>query len=220
MKIIRVPCTGRVDASFVLRALSNNMDGVFIGGCWLGECHYVTEGNHSAVAMVHLTKKLLREIGLSPDRLRLESVGASEGVRYAEVVTDFVRQIKEIGPLGAEQGDGDSELLKLKLKAANSIVPYLRLVLTERLRVRFKTREEYDEFFTRADIDRMFKELISEKLVIQEILLLLREKPLSTSEVADILGLSPSEVSKYLTLSAKQELTRFDEQQKRFALAR
>ncbi len=219
MKIIRVPCTGRVDASFVLRALANNIDGVFIGGCWLGECHYVTEGNHSAVAMVHLTKKLLREIGLSPDRLRLESVGASEGVRYAEVVTDFVRQIREVGPLGAELGT-DPALLKLKIKAATSIVPYVRLVLTESLRVRFKTREEYDEFFARDDIDRMFKDLISEKLVIQEILLLLREKPLSTGEVADILGLGPSEVSKYLTLAAKQELTRFDEQQKRFALAR
>ncbi len=219
MKIIRVPCTGRVDASFILRALSNNMDGVFIGGCWLGECHYVTEGNHSAVAMVHLTKKLLREIGLSPDRLRLESVGASEGTRYAEVVTDFVRQIRELGPLGTEMANGAS-LLKMKLKAANSIVPYIRLVLTERLRVRFKTREEYDEFFAREEVEMMFKDLIAEKLVIQEILLLLRERPMSTGEVADILGLGPSEVSKYLTLSAKQELTRFDEREKRFALAR
>jgi coenzyme F420-reducing hydrogenase delta subunit len=220
MKIIRVPCTGRVDASFILRALSNNMDGVFIGGCWLGECHYITEGNHSAVATMHLTKKLLREIGISPDRLRLESVGASEGTRYAEVVTDFVRQIRELGPLGTELEGNDSGLLKLKLKAATSIVPYVRLVLTERLRVRFKTREEYDQFFATEDVDRLFKELIAEKLVIQEILLLLREKPLSTGEVADILGLSPSEVSKYLTLSAKQELTRFDEEQKRFALVR
>jgi len=220
MKIIRVMCTGRVDASFILRALSNNMDGVFIGGCWLGECHYITEGNHSAVATMHLTKKLLREIGISPDRLRLESVGASEGTRYAEVVTDFIRQIRELGPLGTEQADGDSSLLKLKLKAATSIVPYIRLVLTERLRVRFKTREEYDEFFATEDVERLFKDLIADKLVMQEILLLLRERPLSTGEVADILGLSPSEVSKYLTLSAKQELTRFDEREKRFALAR
>jgi len=220
MKIIRVMCTGRVDASFILRALSNNMDGVFIGGCWLGECHYITEGNHSAVATMHLTKKLLREIGISPDRLRLESVGASEGTRYAEVVTDFIRQIRELGPLGTEQANGDPGLLKLKLKAATSIVPYLRLVLTERLRVRFKTREEYDEFFATEDVERLFKDLIAEKLVMQEILLLLRERPLSTGEVADILGLGPSEVSKYLTLSAKQELTRFDEREKRFALAR
>jgi F420-non-reducing hydrogenase iron-sulfur subunit len=220
MKIIRVMCTGRVDASFMLRAFSNKMDGVFIGGCWLGECHYITEGNHSAVATMHVTKKVLKEIGLNPDRIRLESVGASEGTRYAEVVTDFIRQIRELGPLGAEQANGDPSLLKLKLKAAMSIVPYIRLVLTERLRVRFKTREEYDEFFATEEVDRLFKELVGEKLAMQEILLLLKERPLSTGEIADILELTPSEVSKYLGMAARQELTRFDEEQKRFALAR
>ena len=220
MKIIRVMCTGRVDASFMLRAFSNKMDGVFIGGCWLGECHYITEGNHSAVATMHVAKKVLKEIGLDPDRIRLESVGASEGTRYAEVVTDFIRQIRELGPLGAEQANGDSSLLKLKLKAAMNIVPYIRLVLTERLRVRFKTREEYDDFFATAEVDRLFKELIGEKLAMQEILLLLKERPLSTGEIADILELTPSEVSKYLGMAARQELTRFDEEQKRFALAR
>ncbi len=220
MKIIRVMCTGRVDASFILRAFSNKMDGVFIGGCWLGECHYITEGNHSAVATMHVAKKVLKEIGLNPDRIRLESVGASEGTRYAEVVTDFIRQIRELGPLGAEQANGDPSLLKMKLKAAMDIVPYIRLVLTERLRVRFKTREEYDDFFATAEVDRLFKELIGEKLAMQEILLLLKERPLSTGEIADILELTPSEVSKYLGMAARQELTRFDEEQKRFALAR
>jgi F420-non-reducing hydrogenase iron-sulfur subunit len=219
MKIIRVMCTGRVDASHILRAFSNKMDGVFIGGCWLGECHYVTEGNHSAVAMMHLTKKVLKEIGLNPDRIRLESVGASEGTRYAEVVTDFIRQVKELGPLGTEQANGDSSLLKLKLKAAMNIVPYMRMVLTERLRVRFKTREEYDEFFSTGEVDRLFKELVGEKLAIQEILLLIKERPLSTGEIADILSLTPSEVSKYLGMAAKDELTKFDESQKRFVLA-
>ncbi|MBK5102493.1 MAG: hydrogenase iron-sulfur subunit, partial [Desulfobacteraceae bacterium] len=52
-KIIRVMCTGRIDLSFVLRAFSNGADGVFIGGCWLGECHYVTEGNYDALFNMH-----------------------------------------------------------------------------------------------------------------------------------------------------------------------
>jgi F420-non-reducing hydrogenase iron-sulfur subunit len=212
-------CTGRVDASHILRAFWNKVDGVFIGGCWLGECHYITEGNHSTVAMMHLTKKILKEIGLNPDRIRLDSVGASEGTRYAEVVTDFIRQIKELGPVGTEQAKADSSLLKMKLKAAMNIVPYMRLVLTERLQVRFKTRQEYDVFFSMPEIDRLFKELIGEKLAMQEILLLLKERPLSTGEIADILGLSPSEVSKYLGMAAKDELTKFDESKKRFALA-
>ena len=218
MKIIRVMCTGRVDASFILRAFSNKMDGVFIGGCWLGECHYITEGNHSAVATMHLTKKLLKEIGINPDRLRLESVGASEGTRFAEVVTDFVRQIREAGAFGTEQPDVDPRLLKLKLKAAMSIVPYMRLVQTERLRVRFKTREEYDRFFATEEVDRILEETVIEELRMQEILILLRDKPLSVQECAETLGLSPSQVAKYLSVAAKKALTRFDESQKRFAL--
>ena len=56
-------CTGRVDLSFVLRAFSNGADGVFIGGCWLGECHYLTEGNYDALSMMHICKKLLDTSG-------------------------------------------------------------------------------------------------------------------------------------------------------------
>ena len=74
-------CTGRVDLAFMLRAFSNGKDGVFIGGCWPGECHYITEGNFMAFAVVHMGKKLLQWMGLNPDRLRLEYVSASEGSR-------------------------------------------------------------------------------------------------------------------------------------------
>ena len=70
---------GRIDLAFVLRAFSNGNDGVFIGGCWLGECHYITEGNYDALSMMHLCKKLLEHIGLNPDRLRLEWLSSSEG---------------------------------------------------------------------------------------------------------------------------------------------
>ena len=70
-------CTGRVDLAFVLRALLKGADGVIIGGCWPGECHYVTEGNYDALGNMHLSKKLLQLIGLNPDRLRLEWIAAS-----------------------------------------------------------------------------------------------------------------------------------------------
>ena len=65
-------CTGRVDLAFVLRAYQGGADGVIIGGCWPGECHYVTEGNYDALGNMHLCKKLMRYIGLDPGRLRLE----------------------------------------------------------------------------------------------------------------------------------------------------
>ena len=218
IRVIRVMCSGRVDPAFILRAFSNGTDGVFIGGCWLGECHYITEGNHDAVSMMHLTRKLLAQIGVNPERLRLEWVSASEGIRFAEVITDFTKKLKELGPLGVGEGI-DENSLKLKLEAAKNLVPYIKLVERERLRVHFATDEEYKEFFTSEEADRLFRELIADKLTISQILLLLRERPLSTGEISEVLGLNPSEVSRYLKSSAREGLVRFDESQKRFAPA-
>ncbi len=65
MRLIRVMCTGRVDPAFILRAFSNGADGVYIGGCWPGECHYVTEGNYHALSNVLLLKKVLAHIGIN-----------------------------------------------------------------------------------------------------------------------------------------------------------
>jgi len=218
IRIIRLMCTGRVDPSFILRAFSNGIDGVFVGGCWLGECHYLTQGNYHALSMMHLTKKLLKQIDIPPERLRLEWVSASQGIRFAEVMTDFTGQIKELGPLRLGEGS-NGHGLKAKLEAASGLVPYLRLVERERLRVHFETREEYEEFFNSAEVDRLFNALISDKLAIRQILSLLREKPLTTGEISDILGIGPSQVSKNLAISARERLTTFDEREKRFALA-
>jgi coenzyme F420-reducing hydrogenase delta subunit len=211
-------CSGRVDPAFVFRAFANGTDGVFIGGCWLGECHYITEGNYDAVSMTHLCKKLLGQIGVNPERLRLEWVSASEGNRFAEVITDFTKKLKELGPLGVGEGIDESGL-KFKLEAVKNLVPYLKLVERERMRVHFNTDEEYKEFFNSAEADRLFNELIVDKLAISQIMLLLRERPLSTGEISEILGLNPSEVSRHLNSSARQGLVRFDEDQKRFVLA-
>ncbi len=104
IRVIRMMCSGRIDPKFIFRAFSNGADGVFIGGCWLDECHYVTNGNYHAVDAIKRAKKLLQQLGLNPDRLRLEWVSASEGVRFAEVITNFTRQLKELGPLGVAEG--------------------------------------------------------------------------------------------------------------------
>jgi len=215
MRVIRIMCSGRVDPAFILRAFSKGMDGVFVGGCWLGECHYVTEGNYDALSVIHISKKLLKQIGVNPDRLRLEWVSASQGIRFAEVITDFIKKLKELGPLGIGEGI-DADGLKLKFEAVQSLVPYIKLVERERLRVHFDTEDEYAKFFASEEVDRLFRELILDKLAISQILSLLREKPLSTGEISEILGLSPSEVSGYLKSSAKEGLVRFDEVQKRF----
>jgi F420-non-reducing hydrogenase iron-sulfur subunit len=211
-------CTGRVDLGFIFRAFSNGADGVFIGGCWPGECHYLTEGNYLALSIVHLSKKLLKQIGVNPERLRLEWVSASEGSRFAGVMNDFTRKLKEMGPLGKGEGIDEKEL-KLKLEAVHPLVPYIKLVERERLRVPFRSEKEWNKFFTSDEVERLFQELIGDKLVISQIMGLLRERPLSTREISEVAGLSPSEVSVHLKSSARQGLIRFDENQKRFVPA-
>ena len=218
IRIIRVMCSGRVDLEFVLRAFANGKDGVFIGGCWLGECHYITEGNYDALSMMHLGRKLLERIGLNPDRLRLEWVSASEGNRYAEVVTDFTTQLHEMGPLGKGEGM-DAKTLKHKLEAVRKLLPYIKLVEREKIRVRFKDKQEYKEFFESDTLNALFDDAITEKLAISQIMEILREKPLATGEIAEQLGWSSSEVAKHLNNSTRQRLIRFDEDEKRFALA-
>jgi coenzyme F420-reducing hydrogenase delta subunit len=218
IRVIRLMCSGRVDLEFVLRAFANGNDGVLIGGCWLGECHYVTEGNYDALSAMHLGKKLLEAAGLNPDRLRLEWVSASEGVRYAEVVTDFTNRLKELGPLGAGEGL-DRPAVKIKLDAIRKLLPYVKLVEREKLRVRFASKADYERFFASTELQSLFDELIAAKLAISQIVVLLQEQALSTGEIAERLGLSRSELAKHLNVSTRQKLIRFDDEHQRYALA-
>jgi F420-non-reducing hydrogenase iron-sulfur subunit len=211
-------CTGRVDLEFVLRALSKGADGVFIGGCWLGECHYVTEGNYDALFNMHFGRKLLERIGINPKRLRLEWISASEGTRYAEVMNDFGKQLKEMGPLGESEGL-DAETLKLNLMAVTKLLPYAKLVERERLRVRFDKQEQYDEYFASDEFNRLFEELIVDKLAISRIMLLLRDNPLSARDISDVLGIKANEVSRHLSNSSRLGLVSFDDAEKCFAVA-
>ena len=218
MNVIRVMCSGRVDAEHVIRAFSAGADGVFIGGCWLGECHYVTEGNYDALTMMHLCRESMRKVGINPERLRLEWVSASEGIRFAEVVTDFTEKLKKMGPLG--EGEGlDEAALKLKLEALKRMIPYTKLVERERLRVRFDTQEAYDRYFASDELHRLFDDLVADKLSLSQITLLLKEKPMTSGEISQVLRLQPSEVSRHLKSSVMHGLVRFDERKKRYALA-
>ncbi len=153
-------CSGRVDLSFVLRAFLDGIDGVFIGGCHLNECHYITNGNYHALNMVLLCKKLMEHIGLNPERLRIESLSAGEGIRFAEVMNDFGNTVKKLGPLGKGEGIDKNEL-KSKLEEVTKLVPYIKLVKKEKLASRLENIEAYNELFTSDEIDRLFREVIS-----------------------------------------------------------
>ena len=105
---IRVNCSGRVDAEMVLAALEKGADGVLIGGCHPGDCHYVS-GNYKTRRRVTLLKRALSEIGIDPRRVHLEWISANEGAKFQRTVSWYVNKIKRLGPSPvAEVVDGQA----------------------------------------------------------------------------------------------------------------
>jgi len=153
-------CSGRVDLEFVLRAFLNGMDGVFMAGCRLNECNYITHGNYDALNMVRLCKKIMEHIGLNPERLRIEFLSAGEGILFTEVVNDFINKVKELGPLGKAEGIEEGEL-KAKLEAVTKLVPYIKLEKREKLALHLDKVEEYEKLYTSDEVGRLLTEVPS-----------------------------------------------------------
>jgi coenzyme F420-reducing hydrogenase delta subunit len=105
VRVLKVPCSGRVDPLLILKALRLGFDGVLISGCHPGDCHYQA-GNYRARRRIALTKKLLEYIGIPEERVQASWVSASEGAKFAQVAADVAKDIEKIGPnkLFAEEG--------------------------------------------------------------------------------------------------------------------
>jgi F420-non-reducing hydrogenase iron-sulfur subunit len=98
IRIIRTMCSGRVDPAMIMRAFELGADGVLVGGCHFGDCHYL-EGNFKTMRRMELMKMVLKRFGIDEQRLRLEWISASEAEKYARVTFDFTEQVRELGPL-------------------------------------------------------------------------------------------------------------------------
>jgi len=101
--VIRAMCSGMIHPNFVIDALTNGADGVLMCGCHPGDCHYL-EGNLKAEKRAEALDLLLEDLGLEPERYRLEWVSASEGKRFAEIVTDMTEKLRSLGPSPYRQG--------------------------------------------------------------------------------------------------------------------
>ncbi len=211
-------CSGRVDLEFILRAFSNGQDGVFIGGCKLDECNYVTHGNYDALANTYLAKRILKHVGLNPKRLRTEFMSGADGNLLAEYTDDFTKEVKALGPIGKAEGM-DKKQVQFKLEAAKKLIPFLRLVERERLRVPVKTKDAYTQFFESNETNLLFDDIFSDKLAVSQIMMLLGKKPLPTSDIAQKLGLNPSEVSRHMISSSRHGWVRYDTASNCYALA-
>ena len=97
IRIIRVMCSGAVDPTYILKALFEGADGVFVGGCHPGDCHYLS-GNYKARRRMVLMNSILNTLGLEPERLWFRWISASEGQKFADTITEMTKSIKSLGP--------------------------------------------------------------------------------------------------------------------------
>ncbi|MDQ1334532.1 MAG: F420-non-reducing hydrogenase iron-sulfur subunit [Thermodesulfobacteriota bacterium] len=153
-------CSGRIDLEFVLRAFSNGQDGVFIGGCRLNECNYVTHGNYHALSMALLCRKIMEHIGLNPERLNIQFMSAGDGILFAEHMNDFGKKVKSLGPLGISEGI-DKDVLKSKIEEITRLIPYIKIAKREKLGSRLTNKADYDGFFTSNEIDSLLRDVPS-----------------------------------------------------------
>ncbi len=102
VRIIRLPCTGKVDAIHLMKAFEEGADGVFVAGCLEGQCHYL-EGNLRAKKRVAYVKRLLAEVGIEPERIDMFNLSSAMGGRFAEIVEEMTQRIKELGPANADR---------------------------------------------------------------------------------------------------------------------
>ena len=197
IRSIRVMCSGRVDPEFILRAFLNGADGVLIAGCHPGDCHYIS-GNLEAEKKIKMTKKLLQEADLNPERVRLEWCSSAEGGKFAQVTADFVDQLKELGPPSFDEK---------KLKAAFDTTLNTRLrswVGKER-----KLTEEgnvYGELIEQDRFDDMMETVIRKEYEQSMILLSIEDKPLSAKQIAENVGLDPSDVVQHLIKLKRRQM--------------
>lgn len=97
VRVIQLPCSGRVDILHLLRSFEDGVDGVYVAGCMEGDCHFLT-GNLKARRKVEYVQKVLESLGIEPERIAMYNMSSAEGPRFAEVAREFTERIKELGP--------------------------------------------------------------------------------------------------------------------------
>jgi F420-non-reducing hydrogenase iron-sulfur subunit len=209
MRVIRVMCSGRVDPRFIIEALELGIDGVYVMGCHIGDCHYL-EGNYEALTKFNLTKEFLKLINFH-ERIRLDWVSASEGVRFGEVVTKFVEDLRALGPSPLSKENPDNVLLQ-KIGAIKLAVgsPRIRALVGRERKI---TEEEnvYGEKYPEDKFDLLLSQAIKDEYERHRILLALEEKSQSVKELATELEIDPSTVLEHMLILKGRSQVDFQE---------
>ncbi len=198
IRVIRVMCSGRIDPKFIFEALRVGADGIFIGGCHLGDCHYL-EGNYEAVKKFEMVQKFLKLIDFD-NRIKLEWVSASEGAQYAAVIKLFTGHIRDLGPSSAG-GDKPDEVILDKLRAMEEAAGGDRMrALVGRERKITEKENVYGEKVPLEKFNEIFDSAIIEEYNRHRILIALEKDSRSVKDLAAELDIDPSIVLEHMII--------------------
>jgi len=195
LRVIRVMCSGRVDPPLPLSFLAEGADGVMITGCHIGDCHYI-DGNLYAKRKFGLLERLVEKAGLERGRVMLEWVSASEGQKFADVVTGFIEMIREMGPTPAAT---DPEI-RLNLRVAQEAAEAYRLrAIVGKEEKLEKKGNVYGDKLSQEELEKIMDDAVELEYTRNKIKLLLKE-PMSVKELAKKLGIDSKVVLEHIVV--------------------
>ncbi len=204
LRVIRVMCSGRIDPKIVMEALANGIDGVLVAGCHPGDCHYIS-GNYMAQYKIKETLRILKRLKIKPDfskRLRLEWVSASEGQRFAEVVNEFIEQVRELGPNPSRRPVKDTLQRKfVRIRTAQDMVnsPRLRTLIGKE-RELVEDGNVYGDKKTETDFDILMDEVVDTEFIRNQILESVKDNPMSVKGIAKLMNFPTETILKHVLI--------------------
>lgn len=209
IRVVRVMCSGRLDPAIVLEMLIQGADGVFIGGCHLGDCHYI-KGNYYAEKRFLMTKKLLTKTGLNPERLQLKWISASEGQLFADTMKEITEKIASLGPSPVSGSNPDLDILEQLLIIRNVAEDYRMRVLIGKGISLIDEHNVYNEQLDSERFEELLNNAVEEEYIRSGILYMTKEKPVSVIDISLKIKVTPEIVLRHVVTLKDRDLIRMD----------
>ncbi len=197
IRIIRVMCSARIDPTLILEMFIQGADGVLVGGCHLGDCHYI-KGNYHTERKIKLTKKLMKEADMNINRLKLEWISASEGERFAKIIINFTKEIKELGHSSLAGDNPNIDKLEALFAAKNAAKDFRLRALVGRELGLIEKGNVYNEKITQEKLDKLYESILRDEFLRHRILQLTKNRPLSVRDIAKYVNFTPETILKQI----------------------
>jgi F420-non-reducing hydrogenase iron-sulfur subunit len=209
LRVVRVMCSGRIDPVIPLQVFAQGADGVIVLGCHPGDCHY-SEGNLHEEKKIKMLKKLLSLSGLGSERLELEWVSASEGQRFAQLVTQFTERIRKLGQSPLSGTSPDTKILENLAAAIDAASGFRLRVLVGKERELTEKNNAYGEKILQVEFDGLFEEAIEAEFLRHKIHVLTRKNSLPIRALAVATELKPTDVLKHIVAMRRRNMITVD----------